>query len=186
MSTTSPALWERTEALRTVEAWIEEHADEIVANGGALTPELEALLNDAQGEFTEKAERVALYVLELQADAKKAGQEAARLASRQRHFEHAAKSLKHYLQRQLEQTGMTSVKTPLVSVRVQASPPSLVGELSEAEVERLAGDPDLGHTVTYVPARYELNRRALLDYAKAGKPLPEGLAVTQGTHLRVG
>ena len=90
-------LYEAVAQLEVISGWIEEHADEILANGGALTPELEALLTEAEGTLAEKAERVALKVRELQAEAEAVKVEATRLSQRAKTATYAADSLKDYL-----------------------------------------------------------------------------------------
>ncbi len=171
-------LYEATDALATVDAWIQEHADEILANGGELTPELLALLDQAEGDFDAKVEKVALKVRELIAEADAVKVEADRLTQRAKTAKNAADSLKAYLHRQLEAAGKTQVKGTLVTVALQKNPPRVV-------TTRDAADAQTSTFVTAIPARYEWNKDAIKDAAKAGEPLPEGVTVEQGMSLRI-
>lgn len=170
-------LYEATDALATVDAWILEHADEILANGGELTPELEALLNEAEGTFDAKVEKVALKVRELIAEADVVKVEADRLTQRAKTAKNAADSLKAYLHRQMDEAGKVQVKGTLVTVALQKNPPRVVTERSAPESE--------GRFVAMVPALYEWNKDAIKDAHKAGEPLPEGVTVEQGMSLRI-
>jgi hypothetical protein len=176
-------LYEAVDALATVSGWIEEHGDEITAAGGELSPELAELLDQAEGDFRDKAERVGLKIRELMATAEAVKSEEARLAQRRKAWEHAATSLKQYLQRGLEAAQMDSVKGTLCTVAIQKNPPSVKGLLTETELAELAlaGSP----FVTVVPESYALDRKSILTAFKAGEPIPAGLTVEQGVSVRV-
>lgn len=176
-------LYETVEALATISGWIDEHADDILANGGELTPALAELLDAAEGDFSEKVERVALKVRELEAEALAVDTEAERLTQRARTRYNAAKSLKAYLKGALEIAGLDKVKATLVTVAIQKNPPSLHGELSQEELDVLARRR--AEFVSIVPATLSLNKRAVLDACKAGEALPTGLTISQGTSLRI-
>lgn len=172
-------LYEATAQLEVVENWIEEHADEILANGGVLTDTLYRLLEEAEGSFAEKAERVALKVRELQAEAEVVKAEAARLTQRAKTAVNAADSLKEYLLRSLEHAGIPTVKGSLVTVALQKNPPST----AIADYADLAAAP--AAFVTEVPAHREWNKTAIKEAAKVGTLLPLGVHVVQTTGLRI-
>ena len=172
-------LYEATAQLEVVNGWIEEHADEILANGGELTPELSTLLDLAEGDFKTKVQAVALKVRELQAEAEAVKIEAARLSQRAKTASNAAESLKGYLHRHLEAAGETTVKGTLVTVAIQKNPPAV--ELGDTADAALAGEP----FAVLIPARFEWDKAAIKAAAKAGTPLPNGVHVTQGTSLRI-
>lgn len=176
-------LYEAVEALGTVNAWIEEHGDDLLASGGELSPELAELLDQAEGDFAEKVERVALKVRSLDAEATAIKVEETRLAQRRKAREHAAESLKQYLHRALEMAGETKVAGELVTVAIQKNPPSVKGLLDDAELEAMAscGSP----FVSVIPVTYALDRKSVVSAHKAGEPIPEGLSVVQGTSLRI-
>lgn len=169
-------LYEATAALAITDEWLEEF-------GGELTPELEAAIEQAEGDFATKAERVALKVKALEAEAKAIKEEEERLATRRKARENGAKSLKTYLGRMLEAAGKDKVNGTLVTVAFQNNPPSVVvpdgadlAELAEA------GAPGIEH----IPASYAVNKRAVLDAYKANPDsLPNGWAVVQGRSVRI-
>lgn len=173
-------LYEAAAQLEVIDGWIQEHADEILANGGELTPALSALLDLAEGTFTEKAEAVALKVRELQAEATAIKTEADRLTQRAKTATYAADSLKAYLQRTLEAAGIPTVKGTLVTVALQKNPPAVQGELSQDALKDLYDD----HTL-FAVRTYTLDKKQVLAAHKAGNNIPAGLEVTQGTSLRI-
>jgi chromosome segregation ATPase len=120
--TATVTLYERTEALRLVDEWIAEHEEEILAAGGDLDalPELRALLDQAEGDFKDKVERVALKVRELTATADAVKAEADRLKNRVNALDNAAASLKEYLKRNMEAVGVQKVNGLLATVAVQS------------------------------------------------------------------
>lgn len=161
-------LWEITTALDAI-------GERIAESGGEITPELEAELDAMEGAFDERVERIALFVKECDANAAAAEKEVERLAAIQKAFEKKAEGLKRYLHGSLTRSGRTSVKTPLARVWVQANGrPSIrwtrPGEFPE------------GYTKTTTVLD---TQRAYEDW-KAGSELPDGFAVEQGTHLRIG
>lgn len=164
------ALYERTEALAIVDQWLME-------SGGELTPEIEELLEQAAGQWADKVERVALKVRELEATAKAVKEEADRLAARVKALENGARSLKGYLQQQLNAIEVREVKRPLVTVRLQNSPPA-----ARCAVPVEALPPEL---VRVIPERREFDARAALAAHKAGAALPAGVEIVQGTHVRL-
>ncbi len=176
-------LYEAAAQLETVNAWIEEHTDEILANGGELTHDLLVLLDEAEGTFAEKAERVALKVRELQAEAEVVKAEATRLTQRAKTALNAADSLKEYLHRTMEAAGTLTIKGTLVTVAVQKNPPSVQGELSPEALGDLYHD---GSTfAVHIPETFTIDKKAVIAAHKAGAPIPAGLQVTQGTSLRI-
>ncbi len=176
-------LYDAVDALHTVSAWIEEHADEITAAGGELSPELSALLDQAEGDFREKVERVALKVRELLATGDAIKAEEVRLSQRRKSYEHAAASLKQYLQHGLESAQTDSVKGTLVAVALQKNPPAVKGLLDETTLAVMAQDGS--PFVTIIPETYALDKKAIVAASKAGQPLPDGISVEQGVSLRI-
>lgn len=176
-------LYEAVEGLAIVNSWLDEHADELLASGGELTPELAALLDQAEGDFRVKVERVALKVRELLATADAIKIEETRLAQRRKATENAATSLKAYLQRALEAAGETTVKGPLATVALQKNPPAVRGLVEPATLAAWAQQGSV--FVTVVPASYVLDKKVVLEHYKQGLELPGMLTVEQGVSLRI-
>lgn len=174
---TGITLYEATEALGITEEWLDEA-------GGELTPEVEALLNDAQMGWAEKVERVALKVKSLEAESEAIATEGTRLMSRAKVRANAAKSLKTYLERCMEAAGETKVVGLLATVALQTNPPKL-NVPADADLTELyeAGCPG----VVAIPARYDINKAELLAAVKARgeEVLPTGFTITRGTSLRI-
>lgn len=148
---------------------------------GDLTPEIEAALNAAESDFATKAERVALFIRELQSNAKAVKEEATRLTARAAQYERTAEGLKHYLQREMERVEIPRVDGKLISVRLQKSPPSVVSSLSEDALREIPAA-----YVAIVPESYRINAKQVIEAWKDGRPLPAGIEVVQGQHLRFG
>jgi hypothetical protein len=143
---------------------------------GVLTPELEQALDEAQFEFEAKAERVALMVRGFLATAAAVKIEEERLEDRRKHYERAAESLKNYLLIQLNRVGQQKVEGRLASVRVQASPPKVLC----ADATKLPADFQI-----IPPTVVQINRAKVLELWKSEKPLPEGVSVEVGSHVRI-
>lgn len=175
---TTMTLYETTDALAQVRAWLEE-------SEGEWSPEIEALMELAEGNFVQKVERVALFVRDRLALAKMNKEAGEYHTKRAKSFTTAAESLKAYLERELEKAGKDRVDAPLVTVAIQLNPPSVQASVDWDE-EALRGmamyAPDF---VTRKPETFALNKVALLDAAKAGGELPEGIAIVRTSSLRI-
>lgn len=126
MSATMLKLYEAVDAYQTALDWMDEHEEEIIAAGGELPEELDAILEQAEGDLEEKVKRVALVVQNLKANASAAKEEADRLATTARSYQRQADALTNYLHHQMERAGVPRVETPVVKVRIQrASRPSI-------------------------------------------------------------
>jgi hypothetical protein len=179
--TTTLKLYEAVDQLATVRGWVEEHLEEILAAGGELPPELAALLDEAEGAFAEKVERVALYVRELQATAEAVKAEAERLGARVRAMTRTADGLKGYLQAQLERAGRDKVAGTLTTVRLA---------LNSVPTVTVAPDLDLATLPEELvevppPPSVSLNRKALQNWIAEGRILPDGITVERRKHLRI-
>lgn len=163
-------LWEISDELREI-------AETLVENGGELTPELGERLDAMEGAFEEKAERIALYVRECEANAIAAQVEADRLAAIAESFGRKAQGMKDYLLFSMRRTGHAKITTPRVKIWEQKNGrPSIKCILA----------PSL------MPAAFVKHPPAVVDTElayqewKQGNPLPEGFVVEQGSHLRIG
>lgn len=166
----SATLYELGASLERIYAQLEE-------SGGELTPEMEVDLEAVSGDFADKVERVALMIRQFQASAEVVKMEEARLAKRRAARENSAESLKAYVLAWMRRVDRLEVKRPLATVRVQDSPPSahlLV------PVDAL---PD--SLVRVVPEQRVFDAQAAIALHRAGRPLPEGVKITTGVHLRI-
>lgn len=153
MPATMLKLYEAVDAYQTALDWMEEHEDEIISAGGELPEELDAILDQAEGDLEEKVKRVALVVQNLKANANAAKEEADRLATTARSYQRQADALTNYLQYEMERAGVPRVETPVVKVRIQrASRPSItptvpIEDLPQ-EFQRIR-DPDFDGAAAY-------------------------------------
>lgn len=167
--------------MATVNDWIAEHEEEIIAAGGELPPELQELLDLAEGQLAEKVERVAFYIRRLEGEEQIIKDEISRLQNRARVKANSVKGLKEYLQRCLEGAGETKIERPLITVAIQKSPPSVVSTLTaETDLEWLEQIGLAKKKITRT-----LDSRLVLERFKAGEQLPDGITVVTNTHLRI-
>lgn len=163
-------LYEISALIREVLAGIED-------NAGELTADAEAKLATLAEQWEVKAEAVALWHHERRAEADVIEDEIIRLKARQLAAERSAAWAKTYLERELKAAGRKSLRTPRVSATVCANGSPAVRILTDAE--RLPAEFQV-QTTTVAP-----DRQALLDAHRAGRPLPDGVFVSYGTHVRV-
>lgn len=156
---------------------------------GEATPEVETIMAQVEGKFEKKIEQVALYIREQEHLAEIAQAEAIRLAALGKTRQSAVERLKQYLLDNMVKTETTKIAGELVTVATQLNNPKVVGDLDE----RTLGDiytfgDDVERTfVRVIPAKYELDRKAVLAARKANPEakIPEGLAVVRETGLRI-
>lgn len=151
--------------------------------GGEFTPEIEQLLTELDLKIEEKLERVGVYYKQQVADAETCKEMAAHFTARAKAFTTGAEGLKSYAERMMRLASVEKVKRPLATLAIQMNPPSVQGELDEEALRTLAQfEPAM---VTHRPETWSLNKRAVLDAAKAGKEIPAGLSVEQSSSLRI-
>lgn len=132
-----------------------------------------SLLDEVEGAFVEKAERVCMVMKNVEAEAEAFKAEEARLAGRRKALENKADRLKSYLAGTMKAMGLPEQKTPLFSLKFQKNPPA---------VEVL--DP------AAIPADYWRQPEPVLDRALVKKALAEGYEIpgarlVQGESLRI-
>lgn len=167
-----------------LDTWLEEHE-------GELLPELQTLLEDLDCDVTEKAERVALYILECEATAMACREEAKRLNARGAARLNRADSLRGYLQLELARLGKKSIEGTRVTITRQANSqhsiacedPGLV-YLSETFDARDEGMP-APLTSREEKVIYHLNRAEIIRRYEAGEELPAAIVVKRGEHVRI-
>lgn len=159
--------------------------DDLLAESeGEVTVEIEALIEELDAKADAKIERVALYILGQQGRAKQIKDEEDRLAARRRAVTNGADNLKLYLERTLRTIGKEKVAGVLATVAIQKNNPSVTAPAWDEDALRgiAAYAPQF---VTRVPESFALNKRALLDAAKAGDPLPDGVEIVRTESIRI-
>jgi len=162
-------LWEIGDRLLAVEAAIAE-AD------GAITPEIEATLDELEGSFFDKVERVALFIEERAGDAAKAKAQEDRLRGIRKAHESTVASLRDYLERCMARAGVDKVERPTCRVRRYRNTQPAVS-CSTAEIPAAFA--------RVIPEQVELDRAAVIAAVKEGAPLPDGIEVAYGYHVRI-
>lgn len=157
---------------------LEAVASKIIDAGGELTDELAAELEAMEGEFTDKVERVALYIRMLERNAAGAKVEKDRLAAIQKANETAASGLKSYLLSIMAQHGRDKIETYKARVtRVANSRPAV----------RWTGD-----TYDEIPEPFKRTRvvntidaDAVLAAENEGQALDPRIEIERGHHIRI-
>jgi hypothetical protein len=160
-------LYELTADMQAVLGWMEEHDAEIRVDG-EIPPALAELLSKAEGAFEQKAERVALMILSLKADAGALDTEVKRLAARKKATESRITWMQNYLRVQMELAGTPKIKTARVTFWRAESVPTIRGVLDAGALELLhALEPVLVDAET-IPEHvaYTLNKDAVLERAR--------------------
>jgi len=182
-------LYECVDDLLTVRDWLDEHAEQVIEAGGdiAALPELAALMDQAEGDFEAKVERVALFILELTRTADAVAEEAKRLTARAARDKKSADALKQYLLLNMQRAECKKVEGKLATVRVQASPGAVQHALSQDELAAIykIGDKNIARFVRQVPATYRIDPKAIVEADALGEPIPAGVTITKGVHVRI-
>ena len=149
-------------------------AQELFEAGGEVAPELVERMNAIQEAGDEKVARCAQMARNVMAAVEARRAEAKRLTNEAATGQRVADWLKSYAKSYLESVGKVKVETPMGGARIQKNAqPSVT----------FAGDPAtlpeafVVRTLTFSPSR-------TLEALKAGEPIPEGVHVDTGTHLR--
>jgi hypothetical protein len=151
---------------------------------GELTPELEQLLDALDGKIEEKIERVGLFVLEQSEEAEKVKKHEQRLAAKRKAHERVAEQLRHYLQRQMERLGKTKVDGLLCTVALQRNSAPTIEAAVDAKAVLAGPQGDL-FAERVETVEYRLRRDAIVAAWKSQQPLPAGVSVTVGQHIRI-
>jgi hypothetical protein len=166
--TALPPLYQLTASLVSV-------MDALVEAGGELTPELQAQLEQAEGDFKTKVERVALGIRHLVVTGEAAATEASRLTLLARARLNASERLKDYLREQMLQAEQRKVETDRVRVSVVTN--------SRPTIKWLAAPDTIPEA--FRRTKVELDGDAALQAYRDRGRLPEGFQVLVGTHLRI-
>lgn len=148
-----------------------------IDESGEIAPEAQAQLDALEGDLAAKAEAIARVVRNLVASEAARKVEAARLALAADADRRRADWLKRYLMDQLQRLGLTRIDAGVFRVRVQRNSQPAVS--CAVPLDKLP--PDLVRRKETL----DLDREAILAAVREGLPLPEGVRVETGTHLRI-
>lgn len=140
---------------------------------GQFLPGVEKDLDALDMLLTDKAEGIAAYMAQLDAESTAYSDQIDRLKDLKSSAENRRDRLKEYLKGTMERLGTTSIATKLFKLSVcKNSMPTvkLSGELIPPQYQRA--------TVT-------LDAKKVIEDFRECRPIPDCLSVVQGTHLRV-
>ena len=140
-------------------------------------PDIEILnaLTTITDQIEVKAVNIANLIKSLDAEVEVIKAEEKRLNQRREARENASKSIKQYLQSNLEQLKMEKIKTPTRTIYTQKNPPS---------VEVVDIDKIPQKYLTLIPASYTARKDEIVKAWKDGEEIA-GVVVTQGRSLRI-
>ena len=149
---------------------------EILSMDATTDDERAALVNaldEAGGDFRQKAENVAAYIRNCEAwgDAIKA--EEVRLAAKRQALQKKAENLTGYLEAMMFMTGQRDLRAGIFDLKIVKNPPSIT-VLNELEVPR----------EYYIEQAPVLSKQAIKEAIKAGAVVP-GIVVVQNERLRI-
>lgn len=149
---------------------------EILSMDATTNDERAALVNaldEAGGDFRQKAENVAAYIRNCEAYADAIRAEEIRLAAKRQALQKKAENLTGYLEAMMFMTGQRDLKAGIFDLKIVKNPPSIT-VLNEAEVP-----PE--YFTTPAPV---LSRHAIKEAIKAGATVP-GIEIIQNERLRI-
>ncbi len=186
-------LYDLSDRLLAIEAFIDENADVIIAAKGDLDaiPGLVDALEQLEGEFTAKVERVALFIENRTALGKARAEQAEKFARMAAVDTNVVASLKAYLVRCQRRAGKIKIETPSIVSRIQRNGQQSIDRRADAQtlealhdaasvgflsVAGVDGDDFRAAIVECIakeipPPIYSLNREKILEIWKAAYQL---------------
>lgn len=179
-------LRDTTDLLLAVDAYIEQHIDELELNGGVLPDDLAAMLDEVIAAREAKAEAIVFKLDQFGGFASSAKATKDRAARREKVWNNTIAALKAYALREVERNGGEKIKAPSATLRIQVNgQPST--EIAFDNEQLLAfADAGAGPLVSYITvkrvasvdskalaAAYEARRVQLLDEAQTYDTLIE-------------
>lgn len=140
---------------------------------GEIPADLAERLNGLEDDLQSKLESCCKFLRDRETRAVAIQAELDRLIMARDAEKRKVEWMKKYMLACMESLGHTKVETPLFRLTVcKNGQPSvtLLGEAIPADYQR---------------TKVELDKAKVIEDAKAGKALPEGIEVKQGTHLRI-
>ena len=135
--------------------------------------EVLALLANAEGDITDKAEAYARIIRNKEAEAKSFKDEADRLTARRRAAENMVKRLKAAMLDAMKLTGQTEIPTQIGKWKIQMNPWSCeVRDIDDVPMEFHVHQPDTA------------DKKAMLDYFKKTWEIIPGVEFKQETGVR--
>ncbi len=149
--------------------------------GGVLSDEEFAILDRLEGEFEDKAVRIASLVKDAEMEADIISVEMERLGKHRDTRNALALNLKAYLKREMERLDIPKIKTPTRKIRIQKNSRPSVNYIGD---DKIAFD-DV--PAVFVRTRYQLDKQAILKAIESELTIgiPDSIKIETGTHLRI-
>jgi hypothetical protein len=151
---------------------LQRFAEETEVDPQALLDTLEGL----QGEIEAKAQSVAMFIRNIEADAEAIADAAKQMATRAKRLQERADSIRTYLLTNMQATGITKIACPYFTIALRKNPP-------RADVIDERAIPDR-FRVWPEPPPPMIDKKALLDALKAGEKIP-GAALAQSERVEI-
>ena len=132
---------------------------------------LVAALDEAQGDFADKAENIAKFIRNLESEADAIRAEEVRLANKRQSLTKKADNLTAYIEAMLVMTGQRNLKAGIFDIKFQRNPPSIT----------ILDESKLPSKYFTVPAPV-VSKQAIKDDIKAGIEIP-GIEIVQNERL---
>jgi hypothetical protein len=129
-------------------------------------------LESIEGAIQEKGENIAGLLIEMEHMASIIRSEELRLAARRKTLEGRADRLKQYLQQNMELAGLDTIKTPTVTLKIQANP-------WRVDIEEGTKIPE-----AYTKIKVEPDKTALKKALESGEQI-EGVRLVRDHSLRI-
>lgn len=156
-------------ALYEISKQYEELAKLADAGDEDLAVALRDTMEGIEGEFQEKGKALAMVTLNMDGDIEAIKAQIARLTDRKKVMENRQTSLKEYLRKNMERTGITKIIHPLFTITLGKGKPIVV-----IDEETKIPDEYMNTTVTTTPMKGEIAKAI-----KEGKEIP-------GAHSEIG
>lgn len=131
-------------------------------------------LDGLSGELEVKATNVALYVLNLEANAAAIKEAEAKMAQRRKAIEHQVERMKEYIKTNMERVGIQKIECPQFRMMVKKNPPRVVVDAQNLIPGNYWTDPP--------PPESVVDKKAIADAIKSGVEVP-GAHLEQATSL---
>ena len=161
----SETLYQITERYREILSMDAQDDDERAA--------LVSALDEAGGDFRDKAEAVAKFIRNCEADAETIRAEELRLAGKRQSLNRKAENLTSYIEAMMMMTGQRELKAGIFDMKFVKNPPSII-VIDESVIPR-------EYFTTPEPT---LSRQALKDAIRAKVVIP-GIEITQQERLKI-
>ena len=149
--------------------------DLIDESNGEISPEFERRLDELAANINDKLNSYGFLLQQWSGQEAMVAAEIQRLQTHQRKFAEAARRLKDNLKQTMETTGTRKLSSPFFTASICKN--IMPTTTYEGNIEDL---PDWAKRITV-----EIDKKAIALKAKAGEPLPSGVTVEHGTHLRI-